>query len=172
MHAKSGIGALISGLAAAGLQVSGYQNIYLALVLWGLAGVLLLYSLRDKIPMPPMFWWPFGMIPLRDGAKRAYEQLRGTIWAEAAERLRAEKTPDGILDYIAVGIGDDQTPIYAKHPPSERLEPVTAFEMKTGWIRGGARFLQLRDDQKTVLTDLSIKRRDLAVAIKRMRDGG
>jgi hypothetical protein len=40
-----------------------------------------------------------GAISLAEGARIAYEQLRGTLWASAAERLRVDSTPEGILDY-------------------------------------------------------------------------
>jgi hypothetical protein len=33
-----------------------------------------------------------GTVTLKEGARIAYEQLRGTLWAEAAERLRVDGT--------------------------------------------------------------------------------
>ena len=46
-----------------------------------------------------------GAVPLSEGARIAYEQLRGTLWGEAAERLRVNSSPEGILDYMATEIG-------------------------------------------------------------------
>lgn len=146
--------------------MSGYQNAYVAAFLFLAALCLFIYAVREHFPALPL---PWGMLPLSDAARKAYEQLRGTLWGEAAERLNPDKTPDGILDYIGMGIAAE-VQVYAKHPPSTKLEPVSEVERKTGSIREGARMLRLRDERRTVLTDLSIKRRDLGVAIKKMKE--
>lgn len=110
-----------------------------------------------------------GAISLAEGARIAYEQLRGTLWGSAAERLRADSKPEGILDYIATGI-TLEIPVFGKYPPSAKLERVRDRELKSGSIERGASILQLRDQHSSQITDLTIRKSDLRKAISRMRE--
>lgn len=112
-----------------------------------------------------------GAISLADGARIAYEQLRGTLWGSAAERLRVDSSPDGILDYIATGL-TLEVPVFGKFPPSTVLERVPSSMVKSGTIESGARILQLRDHHRSQITDLTIRKVDLHRAIRRMKEQG
>jgi uncharacterized membrane protein len=39
-----------------------------------------------------------GSVPLSEAARIAYEQLRGTLWGAAAERLRVDSSPEGSVE--------------------------------------------------------------------------
>ncbi len=112
-----------------------------------------------------------GAISLAEGARVAYEQLRGTLWASAAERLRVDSTPEGILDYIATGI-TLEIPVFGKYPPSTKLERVKDRELKSGSIEGGASILQLRDQHHSLITELTIRKSDLRKVIRQMKKEG
>ncbi|MHB1077405.1 hypothetical protein [Thiobacillus sp.] len=60
------------------------------------------------------------MVSLQNGSRVAYEKLRGTVWSEAAERLRVDSSPNGILDYMATAL-TLHSPIYGKYPPHPAL---------------------------------------------------
>lgn len=112
-----------------------------------------------------------GTISLNDGARIAYEELRGTLWGNAAERLRVDSTPDGILDYMATGI-TLEIPVFGNFPPSARLERVPDRLIKSGTIEGGGRILQLRDQHRSQIIGLTLRKRDLRKAVRRMRESG
>jgi len=110
-----------------------------------------------------------GSIGMSDAARSAYEELRGTLWAEAAHRLGVDATPDGILDYLATGLST-YIPVYGKYPPSTRLEKIPEAEVKRGNFAHGATVLELRDGRGRAVTELKVRRRDLWAAVKRMKD--
>ncbi len=110
-----------------------------------------------------------GAIPLTEAARIAYEQLRGTLWGTAAERSRADSSPDGILDYMGTGLSL-KIPIFGKFPPSTILERVPTNQLGSGSIEGGAKFLQLRDKHRTRITDLIVRKSSLRKAIREMKD--
>lgn len=112
-----------------------------------------------------------GTIPLNDGACIAYDELRGTLWGAAAERLRVDSTPDGIVDYIATGI-TLEIPVFGKFPPSTRLERISDRFIRSGSIEGGGQLLQLRDQHRSQIVDLTLRKRDLRKAIQHMRESG
>jgi hypothetical protein len=99
----------------------------------------------------------------------APQQLRGTLWAEAAERLRVDGTPEGILDYLATGL-TLEIPVFGRYPPSTKLERIEPRAVKAGSIEGGATFLELRDQHRTRIVDLTVRKADLRKAIKHMRE--
>jgi hypothetical protein len=110
-----------------------------------------------------------GAISLAEGARIAYEQLRGTLWASAAEKLRVNSTPEGILDYLGTGI-TLEIPVFGKYPPSTKFERVKLHELKSGSIEEGASVLQLRDQHRSQITDLTIRKADLRKAIHHMKE--
>lgn len=109
-----------------------------------------------------------GTISLAEGARIAYEQLRGTLWATAAERLRVDSTPEGILNYLATGL-TIEIPVFGKYPPSTRLERIKTSDLKSGSIEGGATVLQLTDHHHTQITDLTVRKKDIRKAICHMK---
>lgn len=112
-----------------------------------------------------------GAISLGEGARRAYEELRGTLWADAAERLRVNSSPNGILDYIATGIAHD-IPVFGKFSPSTRLEQIPSRTLKTGAIEDGGKVLRLRDQHQSQIVDLTVNKCDLRKAIRQMKESG
>lgn len=110
-----------------------------------------------------------GTISLAEGARIAYEELRGTLWGSAAEKLSVNSTPEGILDYLGTGI-TLEIPVFGKYPPSTKLERVKRYELESGSIEGGASVLQLRDQRCSQITNLTIRKADLRKAIRHMQE--
>jgi hypothetical protein len=171
MDRKAALWALISFIAGAGLQISGYQNPYLATALFLIAGLLLMYALRDRDFISGAFaYLPVGRISLAVAARIAYERLRGTLWGKAAERLSLPAgSPEGILEYMATAISKEAV-IYGCRPPSTKLEPIDEKEFQHGNITDGGKALNYFGEKSYRYTDLSIGRRELRKAIKRMKN--
>lgn len=141
--------------------------------------ILLVYALVLMVQLP---WsWPRrlraftefrfgGRMPLADAAKLAYEEARAqeTIWAKAAEGLAAEKTPAGVLDYVATYFAM-HVPIYGSRPPSDRLEEIPLNRAKNGSVEGGATRLVLNDNAKTEFIDLEVEVKDMRRMLELMR---
>lgn len=110
-----------------------------------------------------------GTLPLSDGARVAYEQLRDPLWAEAAERMRVNGTPEGILDYLATTL-TAEIDVYGRYPPSTKREKLDRRVVRSGSIEGGATYIELRDRHNTRIVDLIVRKADLRRAIKHMKD--
>ena len=163
------------------MQVGGLQSRMLAFALWFATIAMLLYALSRWTQWPRCFRWTFSSvramrfgsrIPLPEAARIAYEEARlsGSIWAHAAERLAADKTPAGILDYIAMRFAMDAD-MWGRRPPSTRVELINRKEATYGAFRGGAKELRLRDKSCTVFTDLKVARSDLRAVVENFREG-
>jgi hypothetical protein len=162
------------------LQVAGFFGISpaticsLAVVLIGSLGNFSFFYLGLVAVLVFVFvfclTWRFGSVSLSLGARQAYEKLRGTVWAEAAERLRIDSSPNGILDYVATAISL-HAPIYGEYLPSTRLEKIPDRHTKSGSIKEGATVLQLNDQHKREVVGLRVKRSHLRGAIKHMSEG-
>lgn len=109
-----------------------------------------------------------GTISLADGSRIAYEKLRGTLWADAAERLRVDSTPEGILNYMATGISLE-IPVFGKYPPSTMLERVKDLDLNSGSIQEGGRVFLLRDQHQSRIIDLVVRKSDLRKVIRQMK---
>ncbi|MFJ1258780.1 hypothetical protein [Cupriavidus sp. CuC1] len=144
------------------------------------AMLLCSYALVNWLRLPRGYKWTWAAlrnlawgskVSLSDAARLAYEEARvnNTIWARAAERLAVNRTPGGILDYIA-GYFACEVQLYGRRPPSQRLEAVDRFQAKHGTFRGGARNLYLRDQSKTEFSDLQVSRKDLKTVRELMRN--
>jgi hypothetical protein len=162
------------------LQISGFLGLTPATILsvvavvagWGSVSIFWIVIATPVVFATTLFLTlqiapRIGTLSLREGARRAYEELRGTLWATAAERLAVDKTPDGILDYLGTGISAE-IPIFGKYPPSTRLERIKDFDLKAGSIARGATVLQLRDARRTEVVDLTIRKSDFRKAVKLM----
>jgi hypothetical protein len=110
-----------------------------------------------------------GTISLADAARIAYEQLRGTLWADAAERMRANSTPEGILDYLATGLSL-HIAVYGTYGPSSKSEKIPETDLRSGSIEQGATTLQLRDNRNIFVKALTVRKRELRVAIRHMKE--
>ncbi len=170
MDKSAAVWSLITFVAGSALQVSGYQNPYLAGTLFLVALGLFVYALRDLEYFAQFYsFLPFGKISLFEGARLAYERLKGTLWSNAAERLSLPRnSPEGILDYMAVALSQD-SPIYGRRPPSTQLERIDEREFKRGTITGGGKVLGQYGESSPAYLDLAIERRELRRAIKRMK---
>lgn len=146
----------------------------------GFAVVLLAYAVVTWLRLPRgLRWAPAavttltfgGKVSLSVAARIAYEDARerNTIWAHAAERLAVDKTPAGILDYVA-GYFAGEVQLYGCRQPSTRLEPIEKLQAQSGTFSGGARNLCLRDRARTEFSQLQVSRRDLRAMRARMRD--
>jgi hypothetical protein len=157
----------ISFLIALGFQISGFQNIYLAGLLWAVAVVLSVYAFRGLLGLSSLInWLPFGMIPLADAAHIAYRELGDTLWREAV--LKFENTAEGRLNYLGTGIAAE-VPIFGRKHPFKDLHQVPKEELGGGSIGDGATSLKRHGEQTPQYVGLTLKRRDLRKAIKRMR---
>ena len=165
------------------LQVAGYFGwtpaavVSLLAIIFGWLGQVAIFwiviappiAFAATLVLTQRFAPRIGMISLSEGARVAYEQLRGTLWAEASERLRVNGTPEGILDYLATRL-IAEIPVFGKYPPSTKLEKIEPRVLKSGSVEGGATFLELSDQHRTRIIELTVRRSELRNAIKHMRE--
>lgn len=170
MDKKAAVWSLVTFVTGSALQVSGYQNPYLAGILFLFALALFVYALRHLEQFVRFFsFLPFGKIPLSEASQLAYERLKGTLWGLAAERLSLPRnSPEGILDYMAVALSRE-SPIYGRRSPSTKLERIDEIEFRRGTITGGGKALEHYGESFPTYVDLAIERRELMRAIKRMK---
>lgn len=111
-----------------------------------------------------------GRIALRDAAQIIYTEARAqdSMWADAAERMSLDKSPDGILCYVAEIIKQD-TAFYGKRLPSTHVETLDPLQSQYGTVTEGARELRMRDNTQTVFVDLAIDTKDLRRALQEVR---
>lgn len=166
-------------LIGTALQVGGFQSKWLAYTCFILGGGLLLFSLILSLSVPGGFlpkldaWWSLrlgGTLALRDAARIAYEAARkkNTLWAEAAERLGVDNSPDGILDYVATYFGM-HVPIIGRRPPSTVDETIDMRQFGKGTFEGGASRLEMHDGH-TVFTDLRVSANDVKCVVKKFSE--
>lgn len=150
---------------------------------WGCliaTAVLVIYALVAWLRLPQSYRWSQGAVrsltiggkvALSDAARIAYEEARAhdSLWAHAAERLAVDKSSDGILDYMAGYFAGDHQ-LYGRRMPSTRLEAIDRFQANQGAFRGGANRLYLRDQAKTIFSDLQVAKKDLKTVRKVMRE--
>jgi hypothetical protein len=112
-----------------------------------------------------------GRVLLRKAARITYEEARAirSMLAEAAERLNPDKSPDGILNYAATYIVQQEARIWGRRPPSTRFECIEPMRAQTGTFAEGARVLRFQDKNNTVFTDLEITRTDLRKVLRMLR---
>lgn len=169
----------ITFLIGLAMELAGYQSEKLAYVLFFVSGLLLLYSAIQTARLPgglvPKLRasWTVrfgGKLPLREAARVAYEAARThkTLWAHAAENLGTDRSPDGILDYVATYFGM-YVPIIAKRPPSTLDEVIDMQQVGKGTFVAGAQRLEMNDGH-TVFTDLRVAAKDVRLVVARMSE--
>ena len=113
------------------------------------------------------------LISLKEGATRAYEQLKGTTWGLAAERLHANGTnttkAEGILQYMATGLEQKGLPIYGKEPPSRQLYEINRQEFKRGIFIEEATKFKYHGANDAKYFDLQVNDGELAKVIETMK---
>lgn len=166
-------------LVGTGIQVSGYQSLWLAYACYALSLGTLLWSLIVTLRVPGGLapkWHTWialqlgGKLALRDAARIAYEAARkhGTAWAHAAEKMGVDKSPAGVLDYVATYFGM-HVPLVGKRPPSTLDETIDIRTGPKGSFEGGAERLEM-DDEHTVFTDLRVKAKDVKTVVAKMSE--
>ena len=166
-------------LIGTALQLGGFQSKEMAYLCFFVAAMLLLYSSFVTASVPGGFvskWtasWALrfgGTVSLRDAARVAYEAARknNTFWAHAAERLGTDRSPDGVLDYVATYFGM-HVPIIGQRPPSTTEERIDMREAARGNFVGGARRLEMTDGH-TTYTELRVAVQDMKVVVEKMRE--
>lgn len=149
-----------------------------AAVLYVVSAGLLLYGVIEAWVLPgsiqrrlQVFWkLRFGgYVPLNMAAALAYEEARAnkTIWAIAPEKLAAEKSANGILDWVGVYFGM-HVPVWGVRPPSSRIEEIPERVAKNGHLTEGARRLAFGNDANNAYVDLQVKAKDVRKVIKLM----
>ena len=83
--------------------------------------------------------------------------------------MSLDKSPDGILCYIAEVVKQDTT-IYGKRPPSTHVEKLDPLQLKYGTVKHGAREVYMRDNTKAVFTDLKVDAKELRRALREVRE--
>jgi hypothetical protein len=166
MDKKQAIGSITSVIAGTGLQLSDWHNSYVAGACFVLAAILGVYSIHDWFQVPMLLRT---MIPLDEASRRAYEQLRGTLWASAAERLNIQQTPEGIQEYIAQGIAGE-IELFGTYLPSTKMERIRERDINAGNFTDGGQTLELRNQTRTIIKNVSVRRSDLKRAIAKMRE--
>jgi hypothetical protein len=149
-----------------------------ATVLYFVSALLLFYGVIEAWVLPgsvqrrlQVFWkLRFGgYVPLNMAAALAYEEARAkkTIWATAPEKLAAEKSPDGILDWVGVYFGM-HVPVWGVRPPSSRSRKSLNASRRNGHLTEGAKRLTFGNDANNAYVDLQIKAKDVRKVIKLM----
>lgn len=179
MLANPAVQAWFMFLIGTALALSGYQSQSLAFLCWAAAALLMVVSFLQWLRWPGRYgrklqsiWylrWG-GRISLRKAAEILYSEARAqdSIWAEAAERMGIDKSPDGILSYIAQKITGGSE-VYGRRPPSTHVEKLDTLQLKYASIEDGARELRLRDKSKSVFTDLEVSTKDLRRNLREIR---
>ncbi|WGS43147.1 hypothetical protein LFL97_06360 [Burkholderia sp. JSH-S8] len=180
MLANPAIQAILMFLIGTALTIGDVHSQIWAKLCWVLAGVLLFVAFFQWLRWPGRYgskleslWylrWG-GRVPLRKAAEIIYSEARAqdSVWAHAAERLSFDKSPDGILCYIAEVIKQD-TAFYGKRLPSTRMEKIAPFQLQYGRVTNGAREVHMRDNTKAVFVDIEVDAKDLRRALREVRE--
>lgn len=180
MLANPAIQALLMFLIGTALTLGDVHSRVGALACWGLAGALMLAAFLRWRSWPGSYgrkleslWylrWG-GRVPLRKAAEILYSEARAqdSVWADAAERMSLDRSPDGILCYIAEVIKQD-TPIYGRRPPSTHVEQLDPLQLKYSIVTNGAREMHFRDKTKAVFASLEVDSKELRRALEEVRE--
>lgn len=180
MLANPAIQAILIFLVGTALTLGDVHSRAWATACWWLTGALILVSVFQWLRWPGNYgrkWesiWYLrwgGRVSLRKAAEIIYSEARAqdSVWAHAAERMSLDKSPDGILCYIAEVVKQD-TVIYGMRPPSTHVEKLDPLHLKYGTVKNGAREVHMRDNTKAVYTDLKVEAKELRRALREVRE--
>lgn len=172
---SAGIGSAISFTFGVGLQVSGYQNAYLAGACFAVAALLALYLVWLHFPwlMPVARWMArlrleeSDFVSLRDAAIQALEAIDGSALSIAARR--ESMAPNGALCFMAARLYLDGVPLHGKRVPSTRLGPLPDSVLFDADFADDATTIRDNYTHKVVYCDVAIKRCDLDSAILKLK---
>jgi hypothetical protein len=178
--ANPAIQAILMFLVGTALTLGDVHSRAWAKACWWLTGVLILVAVFQWLRWPGNYgrkWesiWYLrwgGRVSLRKAAEIIYSEARAqdSVWAHAAERMSLDKSPDGILCYIAEVVKQD-TVIYGMRPPSTHVEKLDPLKLKYGTVKNGAREVHMRDNTKAVFTDLEVDAKELRRALREVRE--
>lgn len=160
------------------LQISGYQNPTLAMILLLGGIVLLVPQAYETLPKWVGNLWgkkkrqaSEGFISMKDAAASLYTEARSSkhVMARGAEKLSgwsnggpSSGSHDDILDWMATYIAHGKkVPIYGKRPPSTIQEQIHDNDVRASHFVEGATKLQQIHNEKSYFVDLEIKSTDL-----------
>jgi hypothetical protein len=160
MDKGSGVWGLIMFFAGLGAQLSGYVNIYAASLCWAFGLILFLYAVRNRL----VFWWPGGMMLLKEASNRLHEELYRIGFNEKTSGPTINDI--NVLAFHISQVVD----IYGKCPPFETFKKISDEELKMGNInRDGTIFYYYENGkEKPKYIELSIKKSDCKKAIRRI----
>ncbi len=179
MLANPAVQGFLMFLIGTALAVGDVHSPLLARLCWLATAVLFLVAFFQWLRWPGNYgrklagWvdlrWG-GRISLRKAAEIIYSEARAqdSVWAHAAERMSLDKSPDGLLCYIAEVIKQD-TQFYGKRLPSTHVEAIPPLQSQYGTVGEGAREIRMRDNTKAVFVDLEIDKKDLRRALAEVR---
>lgn len=128
----------------------------IAIVLF-FAATLLAYQLRRR----------FLYMPLLDASRIAYEQLEGTLWAEAAMRMHDKPSPQNTLDYMGQLLVME-LPLFGARPPSTVFKRIDDALVKRSVIADNCGTLVSNDSRDLPWTGLAVERSATKRRIKEM----
>lgn len=113
----------------------------------------------------------FIYLPLEDAARKAYEQLDGTVWTMAAERMHDKPSVANTLDYMGQLLinGDEGVALFGNKPPSTVFKQIDNGLLKRSYVAGKCTKLQSNDPKEPPWTNLQVERRALKRRIKEMK---
>ncbi|CAN7580486.1 hypothetical protein [Variovorax paradoxus] len=123
-----------------------------------LAAALLVYQLRRR----------FLYLPLQEASRKAYEQLEGTLWAEAAARMHDAPNPQKTLDYMGQLLVS-AIPLHGTRPPSTVFKRIDEAILKRSVIKENCSALVSNDPKELPWTNLAVERSALKDRIKQMK---
>lgn len=171
VHKPALVGAIGSAFTDAALQVSGYQNIYLAWTLGVVAFVCFVYAISDWIKVPAaLICRPFGYMPISEAARISYQQTRGTASAGWA-MVTADRGGSSAFETYVRYIGRyTSVPIFGVRSQMKYHEqvPKGLFKENDVEIRDDS-LIHIKNPSNPLFTKLAIRRRDLAKAIEELK---
>jgi len=113
----------------------------------------------------------FVYLPLDVAAREAYEQLDGTIWAAAAERMHDKPSVENTLDYMGQLLinGKDGVALFGNKPPSAIFKKIDSQLLKRSSVKDKCTWLKSSDPKEPPWTNLQVERRALRRRIKGMK---
>lgn len=113
----------------------------------------------------------FIYLPLEVAARKAYEQLDGTVWTMAAERMHDKPSVANTLDYMGQLLinGDEGVALFGNKPPSTVFKQIDNQLLKRSSVEGKCTKLQSNDPKEPPWTNLQVQRRALKRRVKEMK---
>ena len=107
-------------------------------------------------------------MPLAAAARNAYEQLEGTIWATAAERMHDIPSPTNTLDYMGQLLINEME-VFGTKPPSTVFRQIDEMRLKRGAVKDDCKTLKSSDNMEPDWTSLAVKRAAFKRRVKQLK---